>query len=71
MQRSKEIFAIMREQLFNEINPEIRQQFTHVEVREADEWVNHKDDPVYIKLYNAEKKAKKEKQEYLFNLRHK
>jgi len=71
MERSKEIFAIMREELFNEISPTVRQSFSHIEVREAYEWEKHKDDPIYIKLHKAEKKAKKEKQEYLFTLRHK
>jgi len=71
MGHSKEIFAIMREELFNEISPTVRQSFSHIEVREADEWEKHKDDPIYIKLHKAEKKAKKEKQEYLFTLRHK
>jgi len=71
MGASKEIFAIMREELFNEISPTVRQAFTHIEVRESDEWEKHRNDPIYLKLYKAEKKAKKEKQEYLFNLRHK
>jgi hypothetical protein len=66
MGASKEIFAIIREELFNEIHPTIRNSFSHIEVREASEWENNKDDENYIKLKKAEKKAKKELQEYLF-----
>jgi len=66
MGHSKEIFAIMREELFNEISPTVRQGFSHIEVREASEWENNKDDENYLKLKKAEKKAKKELQEYLF-----
>lgn len=70
MERSKEIFAIMREELFNEIPSEMRKQFSHIEVREASEWETHRNDPIYCKLKKAEKNAKKELQEYLFSKRH-
>lgn len=70
MGQSKEIFAIIREELFNEMPSEMRQSFTHIEVRESQEWETHRDDPIYSKLKKAEKKAKKELQEYLFNKRH-
>jgi hypothetical protein len=66
MGASKEIFAIMREELFNELTPDFRKEITHVEVREASEWENNKDDENYLKLKKAEKKAKKDLQEYLF-----
>jgi hypothetical protein len=70
MERSKEIFAIIREELFNEIPSEMRQQFSHIEVRESNEWETHRNDPIYCKLKKAEKEAKKELQTYLYNKRH-
>ena len=69
MERSKEIFAIMREELFNEMPSEMRQQFSHIEVREADEWLNNRHDEIYVKLKNDERLAKKKVQEYLYNKR--
>lgn len=71
MSASKELFLIMREELFNELSPEFRSRISHIEVREANEWESNKDDPNYLKLKKAEKKAKKDLQEYLFNKRHK
>jgi hypothetical protein len=69
MGASKEIFAIIREELFNEIHPTVRQGFTHIEVREANEWEEHKDDEMYVKLKKAERKAKKDLQTYLYDKR--
>lgn len=69
MGASKEIFAIIREELFNEISPTVRQGFTHIEVREANEWEEHKDDEMYVKLKKAERKAKKDLQTYLYDKR--
>ena len=69
MGQSKEIFAIIREELFNEIHPTIRQSFTHIEVREANEWEENKDDETYVKLKKAERKAKKDLQTYLYDKR--
>lgn len=71
MSGSKEMFLRMREEDFNNLNPEIRNAFTYVELREENEYESHKDDPNYQKLYKALKKAKKDVQEYLFNKRHK
>ena len=55
MGASKEIFAIIREELFNEMPSEMRQSFTHIEVREANEYEENRDDEVYLKLKKAEK----------------
>lgn len=70
MERSKEIFAIMREELFNEIPTEYIERFSHIEVREANEWEENRNDPVYCELKKREKKAKKDVQEYLYDKRH-
>lgn len=69
MGASKEIFAIIREELFNEISPTVRQAFTHIEVREANEYDENKNDEVYLKLKKAERKAKKDLQTYLYDKR--
>ena len=66
---AKEYFLIMREQEFNELTPDERLRFTHVELREANEWEMNRDDETYCKLKKAEKTAKKQVQEYLFNKR--
>jgi|688.fasta_scaffold474293_1 hypothetical protein len=70
MGASKEIFAIMREQEFNELSPEFRNKLLSIEVREANEWQENQDDANYRMLYKAKKKATKDLQEYLFNKRH-
>jgi len=69
MASSKEIFCIMREQQFNEMNPSERESLIYIEVREGDEYQNNKEDPNYLTLKKAEKKAKKDLQTYLFNKR--
>jgi len=66
---SKEYFLIMREQEFNALDTQVRALFTHVEVREANEWINNQDDPIYQKLYRAKKNASKELSQYLFEKR--
>lgn len=71
MTGSKEYFLIMREEQFNAMSPEERSELLHIEVRESNEYEVHKDDPIYLELHKAEKKAKNEKQEYLFLKRHK
>ena len=71
MGSSKEIFTIMREEEFNSLSPEFREKMLSIEVREANEWLENNNDPIYIKLYKASKNAKKELQTYLFNKRHK
>lgn len=65
----KEYFLIMTEENFNALEMETRAKFTHVEVREANEWINNQDDPIYQKLYRAKKNASKELSQYLFNKR--
>jgi hypothetical protein len=71
MGAAKEVFLRMREDDFNELSNEARSLFTYVEVRESDEYELHKNDPYYLALKKAEKKAKKDVQTYLFNKRHK
>jgi hypothetical protein len=71
MEGAKEMFLRMREDDFNSLTPAQREIFTYVEVREADEYENNKNDPNYMALHKAKRKATKEVQEYLFNKRHK
>jgi len=71
MGASGEMFLRMREDDFNALPQDLREQFTYVEKRESDEYETHKDDSIYVALKKAESKAKKETQEYLFNKRHK
>jgi len=65
----KEYFLIMSEENFNALDVETRALFTHVEVREASEWLNNQDDEVYRKLYKTQQNAKKELQNYLYTKR--
>ena len=70
MSKSKEIFARMREDDFNNLDNETRGIFTYVEVREFNEYEENKNDPNYLKLYKEQKKAKNNLQDYLFEKRH-
>lgn len=70
MSASKEMFLRMREIDFNALSNETRELFTYVEVREADEYESNKDDKYYLSLKKAERKAKKDVQNYLFAKRH-
>jgi len=69
MSATKEMFIIMQENDFNALDAKTRALFTHVEVREANEWLNNQNDEIYRKLYKAKKNASKELSEYLFNKR--
>ena len=69
MGASKEMFLRMREDDFNALSNETRELFTYVEVREVDEYLNNKDDKYYLSLKKAERKAKKDVQEYLYQKR--
>ena len=69
MGASKEIFLRMREDDFNALSNETRELFTYVEVREADEYEMNKEDKYYLSLKKAERKAKKDVQEYLYQKR--
>lgn len=60
----------MREEDFNTLNPDIRGKFTYIEKVEVNEYETHKNDPNYISLYKAQKKAKDNLKEYLFNKKH-
>ena len=71
MEGAKEMFLRMREVDFIELPPDIRERFTYCEVREVNEYENHKDDPIYMKLYQDKRRAAKKVQEYLFEKRHK
>ena len=71
MSAIKEIFLRMRESDFNELSEAQRSKFTYVEVREANEYENNRNDPNYIKLYKEQKKAKDNLQKYLFDKRNK
>ena len=71
MQGAKEMFLRMREDDFNTLTQGQREIFTYVEVREANEYENNKNDPNYLSLHKAKQKATKEVQEYLFKKRHK
>lgn len=70
MGQSKEVFMIMREDDYLALSPEQRLQCVYTEIREANEYEMHKNDPNYLVLKSAEKKAKKDVQDYLFNKRH-
>jgi len=65
----KEYFLIMTEEKFNALDTETRALFTHVEVREASEWINNQDDPIYRKLYKDQQNSKKILQSYLYDKR--
>ena len=69
MGATKEIFCIMREDQFNAMQESERESLLHVEHRESNEYETHKDDPNYLKLKKAEKKAKADLQQYLYNKR--
>ena len=68
---SKVVFMIMREEDYLALSPEQRLSCIYTEIREANEYEMHKNDPNYLVLKSAEKKAKKDVQDYLFNKRHK
>ena len=69
MSASKEMFLRMREDDFNALSNETRELFTYAEVREADEYEMNKEDKYYLSLKKAERKAKKDVQEYLYQKR--
>lgn len=67
MGASAEYFLIMAEQDYLSLTPEQRQSAKYTEVKNANEWVENYEDPIYQKLYKAHKNAKKELEIYLFN----
>lgn len=69
MGASREIFCIMREEQFNAMQQQERESLIYVEFREANEYQNNKNDANYIELKKAEKKAKNDLQEYLYQKR--
>lgn len=70
MSAAKEMFLRMREQDFNELDNHTRSLFTYVEVREANEYEENRNDENYLKLYKEQKKSKDNLQKYLFDKRH-
>jgi len=71
MGANKEMFLRMRENDFDNLNSETRALFTYVEVREANEYEERRNDEMYLKLYKEQKKAKDNIQKYLYEKRHK
>jgi hypothetical protein len=71
MGASKEMFLRMRETDFDNLSSETRSLFTYVEVHEANEYEENKEDENYLKLYKEQKKAKDNLQKYLYEKRHK
>jgi NAD(P)H-dependent flavin oxidoreductase YrpB (nitropropane dioxygenase family) len=71
MGANKEMFLRMRENDFDNLNSETRALFTYVEVREANEYEENRNDEMYLKLYKEQKKAKDNIQKYLYEKRHK
>jgi len=71
MSKSNEMFLRMRAEDFEALDNNTRSLFTYVEVREVNEYDEHKHDPKYLAYKNEERKAKEETQKYLFNKRHK
>ena len=71
MSKANEMFLRMRAEDFEALDNNTRSLFTYVEVREANEYDEHKHDPKYLAYKNEERKAKEETQKYLFNKRHK
>lgn len=67
MGASSEYFLIMREADYLSLSPEQRQSAIYTEVKNANEWIENNDDPVYHRLYTASKNAKKELEIYLYN----
>ena len=71
MSKANEMFLRMRAEDFEALDNNTRSLFTYVEVREANEYDEHKHDPKYLAYKNEERKAKEETQKYLFDKRHK
>lgn len=55
---------------YRSMSREDRESFISAKAVEANEFEDNMDDPVYMRLYSEEKKAKKAKLDYLFNKRH-
>jgi hypothetical protein len=71
MGATKEYLLKMPQEVFEtELSPLQRSMFTYCKLIEINEYETHKDDPNYIKLHKAERKARNAKEEYLFNKRH-
>jgi len=64
---NREWFLILSEEMYNELNPEVRQNAKYTKAVDVDEWENNKEDATYIKLKKAEKKAKADLSDYLWN----
>lgn len=71
MGATKEWFCRISESVYNEIPSELRMRFDSATILEVNEYEIHKNDPHYLSLYKAEKKAKDNLRNYLFDKRHK
>lgn len=71
MSKQMDVFCIMSEDMYKSLSKEQREQIKSVDFRESNEYLDNKEDPMYMQLYKANKKTKKDLQEYLFNKRHK
>jgi hypothetical protein len=58
MKSNREIFMIMRENQFNAMDANDRDNLLYIEFREENEYQNNKDDVNYLSLKKAEKKGK-------------
>ena len=67
MGATSEYFLVLREQDYLSLTPEQRQSAIYTQVKDANEWAENESDPVYKKLYQAHRLAKKELEIYLFN----
>lgn len=66
-----EVSAVIPEDVFNKIPKELIDKFKYVNFKETNEYENNKEDTIYLEYYKRYKKARNDKDEYLFNKRHK
>jgi dimeric dUTPase (all-alpha-NTP-PPase superfamily) len=62
-----EVLSVIPEEVFKLIPNELREQFKYVEFQQVNEYESNKGDSVYMQLYSRYKKAKKDKNVYIFN----
>jgi hypothetical protein len=64
------VIATMTQDVFKKVPYNLRIDFKNVKFVEVDEYNNNKHDKVFLKLYEKQKKAKKDLEIYLFEKRH-
>ena len=69
--KQMEVLVIMTESQYKELDSEFRSKLKYVKFKEVDEYIENKEDSIYMQLYKASKKASKDKDEYLFKKRNK